>query len=571
MIVFWLAVLVLILLTAGCVLLPLWLSRSPRDHSNVNVSQDEINKTIYIERLDDLEVERAAQRLTQTEYDELKAELQRTLLSDVATTNTNTHSVPQQHVLPQWVASALTLLVLALALGYYYNASFRGEAQQWLALQDFYDVTISRAILQPDTLPDEALADLPAFTRALQARVLKEGLDDPDSLFLLGISLLQLQAPHEAVTQFKRAYELNAERTDIMMGYAQATLFLEEGKLTETSNRLLQQVLTKEPDHQGARMLLGMGAFNAADYATAISAWQPLLAVLEPSSKAAKMLSERIVQAEQQLRQPTTASDNEKESDLSSASKRKIVATIDVSPELQQQLSASDSLFVFAKAVNGPPMPLAVARKSASQFPIKVVLDESMAMTPALTLANFPQVTVSARVSKSGDATAKPGDLQGISRPLTLDTEEVAIALTIDQVVGGTAPVTSTSQAETKDAVAAQIAVTVDLAPELAGRLQPQDILFIFAKAASGPPMPLAAIRQPAEQLQFPVKVVLDDSNAIFPSLKLSNYTEVVVGARISKQGDVVAQSGDLEGFSPTVDLALGPQAIALTVDRVVQ
>jgi cytochrome c-type biogenesis protein CcmH len=81
--------------------------------------------------------------------------------------------------------------------------------------------------------------------------------------------------------------------------------------------------------------------------------------------------------------------------------------------------------------------------------------------------------------------------------------------------------------------------------------------------------MPLAAVRQPARG--FPVQVVLDDSQAMTSSMKLSNFQQVVVGARISKSGGATANPGDLEGVSETLDLAKGPQSVSLMIDEVVQ
>jgi cytochrome c-type biogenesis protein CcmH len=108
------------------------------------------------------------------------------------------------------------------------------------------------------------------------------------------------------------------------------------------------------------------------------------------------------------------------------------------------------------------------------------------------------------------------------------------------------------------------------LAPALRDRLAPEDTLFIFAKAAGGPPMPLAAVRQPARD--FPVQVVLDDSQAMMPALKLSNFHQIIVSARISKAGEVTAQAGDLQGASEplTLDGGSQTQAVALVIDRVV-
>jgi len=90
-------------------------------------------------------------------------------------------------------------------------------------------------------------------------------------------------------------------------------------------------------------------------------------------------------------------------------------------------------VFVFARAAEGPPMPLAVARARVRDLPYRFRLDDSMAMTPAMKLSAFPQVVVGARVSKSGNAAPQPGDLQGASTPVANDAGEVRVV--IDRVV----------------------------------------------------------------------------------------------------------------------------------------
>jgi cytochrome c-type biogenesis protein CcmH len=88
--------------------------------------------------------------------------------------------------------------------------------------------------------------------------------------------------------------------------------------------------------------------------------------------------------------------------------------------------------------------------------------------------------------------------------------------------------------------------VQVTLAPDLAAHVQPGDTLFVFARAAEGPRMPLAISRRRADEL--PLTVTLDDSMAMQPQLKLSAFDRVVVGARISRSGNAIPQTGDLEG-----------------------
>ena len=108
--------------------------------------------------------------------------------------------------------------------------------------------------------------------------------------------------------------------------------------------------------------------------------------------------------------------------------------------------------------------------------------------------------------------------------------------------------------------------VEVTLAPALAAQAAPEDTVFVFARAASGPPMPLAVQRLQVKEL--PRTVTLDDSLAMMPSMRLSSAAEVVVGARISRSGEAMPQSGDLEGDTGTLTLA-GTDQVAVTIDRV--
>ena len=101
-------------------------------------------------------------------------------------------------------------------------------------------------------------------------------------------------------------------------------------------------------------------------------------------------------------------------------------------------------------------------------------------------------------------------------------------------------------------AAAAAIQVNVSLDPQLAAQAQPDDTVFIFARAAQGPRMPLAIVRKQVRDL--PLSVSLDDSLAMSPAMVLSKFTEVTVGARISRSGNAMPQSGDLQGSkSPVV------------------
>lgn len=139
-------------------------------------------------------------------------------------------------------------------------------------------------------------------------------------------------------------------------------------------------------------------------------------------------------------------------------------------------------------------------------------------------------------------------------KPLPADAEETAQA----------APAAAPTAAETSGP---QLHVQVSLDPKLAAKLAPGDVLFVYAKAASGPPMPLAIQRMDAGKL--PVTITLTDGMGMLPSMKLSQFPQVVIGARVSKSGNAMPQSGDLQVLSKPIAVTT-TDPIKLTIDQVV-
>jgi cytochrome c-type biogenesis protein CcmH len=120
--------------------------------------------------------------------------------------------------------------------------------------------------------------------------------------------------------------------------------------------------------------------------------------------------------------------------------------------------------------------------------------------------------------------------------------------------------------APAKAGAGAKVAGTVRLKPELAAQAAPTDTVFVFARAAGGPGAPLAVLRRQVKDL--PLEFALDDSMAMAPERKLSGSTEVVIGARISRSGNPMPQSGDLQGLSKPVKV--GAAGVAVVIDSAV-
>jgi len=171
------------------------------------------------------------------------------------------------------------------------------------------------------------------------------------------------------------------------------------------------RALEIDPNNLKALALAGTVAFQRKDFAGAAAYWQRMLPHLPADSEDVRTIQQNINEAK------------------SLSGKAALRGTVRIAPELKGKAAPDDTVFVFARAAEGPPMPLAVAKTRVRDLPYSFQLDDSMAMTPALKLSAFPRVIVAARVSRSGTATAQPGDLQGVSAPVANDATTVTVVI----------------------------------------------------------------------------------------------------------------------------------------------
>jgi cytochrome c-type biogenesis protein CcmH len=107
----------------------------------------------------------------------------------------------------------------------------------------------------------------------------------------------------------------------------------------------------------------------------------------------------------------------------------RVAGIVELAPSLRAQAAPDDTVFVFARAADGPGMPLAIARVKVRELPYRFAFDDKSAMNPARPLSSASQVVVGARVSHSGDAVARSGDLQGFSAPVKLGTSDLRVEI----------------------------------------------------------------------------------------------------------------------------------------------
>ncbi len=271
---------------------------------------------------------------------------------------------------------------------------------------------------------------------------LEQDPSNADGWALLGRAYQATGQFAESRDALKRAYDLSPGNHDMTIEYAQALALAGEGRRIVGEPRdLIEGVLKADPDHQRALWLIGISDYQQERYEAAIAAWNRLLPALPPDSDIARSVRTQIADAQQRGGIAAPASPGQASTPAQASSPTattagpRLTVRVSVDPELAADLDPQATVFVFARAAEGPPMPLAIHRARASELPLTVTLDDSMGMMPTMKLSMFAEVIVGARISRSGDAMPKSGDLQVLSAPI-----EVGRTTPIDLVVDGKIP-----------------------------------------------------------------------------------------------------------------------------------
>ncbi len=266
--------------------------------------------------------------------------------------------------------------------------------------------------------------------------------DDLQGWLLLAQSDTAMQQPAAARDAYEHALKLAPDNTEAMVGWAEADATQQPNHVIgERGRALLLQAVTREPDNQRGLWLLGISQFQQDRYADAAASWRKLQPLLEPGSTVAQAVAQQIALADQRSGAAPASAASSLPAAAASASSPPADAhagpalqvQISLAPALKAKLSAGDTLFVYARAPSGPPMPLAVAKLDAQALPASVTLTDAMAMTPQRRLSSVPQAFVGARISHSGQAIAQAGDLEGDAGVVPVDGKQ-PVSIVIDRV-----------------------------------------------------------------------------------------------------------------------------------------
>lgn len=396
------------LLVLASVALIVWpFMRRGRRPAGADFSRQQLNATIYRDQLAELERDRAEGALSEADYAQASAELQRRLLEDTATEQTVAGAArPASRMLPLVLALALPVAAIAGYLGLGTPAAIDAPAQQHVSQ-----------------------ADIEKMVGDLAARLEKEP-GNTQGWLMLARSYKAMGRLPEALRAFEKAETLVETDADLLLAYAD-TLASSVGSFDAKSSALIDKALQIDPSHPLGLWMRGTVYYNAKRYDKALIDWEKLLALLPPESEDARVISANVAEVRSLLGKPPAAT-REKVGAGKTAAAATIKGRVEIAAQLAGKIDKGDMLMVVVRPADGSRMPVAVLRVAATKFPFEFSLDDSLAMSPDRLLSQFAEVVVEPRVSKSGQAIPQPGDLHGTAQTVKLGAQ--GIVLKIDQI-----------------------------------------------------------------------------------------------------------------------------------------
>lgn len=382
----------------------------------------ETNVALFRKYLAELEADRDAGRLNQETFEQLRLEQERALLSEerelASSKPVRGRALPGGRVLV--IVAALSMIG---SLAFY---QWRGADEDvFLANLQAEKARLDREERMNDQRVDPSRTW--ELVEHIQARLKREP-DSTQYLFLLAHYSRELGHYDQAVQAYERILAQEPGSARMQAELAETLFIRDDNRIGERAQALIEQALEADPEETTALGLAGIEAFGKRDFRAAIEYWQRALAVMNPRSGNAMAFQRGIERAREALGESG-------EAEQANAAEATVSLSVSVSVGDQVEYEGNETVFVYARAWEGSPMPLAITRIQAKELPTSIILDDTMAMSPAASLASVEQVELVARLSRSGDAVPKVGDWEVRMGPVDLNNLPESLSLVIDEPI----------------------------------------------------------------------------------------------------------------------------------------
>jgi cytochrome c-type biogenesis protein CcmH len=420
---FWVIIAFLVAAALAFVLPPL-LRRTAKG----GVAREDVNVTIYQDQFAELDADLRNGVLGQEQHEQGRRELQQRLLEDVPATAAATAGASAGG--GRGVAVLVGVAVPVLAVLLYLQI---GNPKAFSPVQEDVQVAGAETHAGGQMTPEQ----IEAMVAKLAARMEKNP-GDAQGWVMLGRSYAVMGRFADASVAYSKATTLTPNDAQLWADYADLTAMAAGKRLAGKPVELINKALAADPTNQKALALAGSAAFEMGNYSGAVAYWKKLLQLVPPDSQEARGISGGIAEAQtlasggRPPAGPMAAAQSSDNAAQAAPGGGSVAGVVTLSASLAGKASPTDTLFIFARAANGPKMPLAMMRVQVKDLPVSFALDDTMAVMPAMKLSNFQEVVVAAKISKSGSANPQSGDLQGVSNAVKLGASGVKVV--IDQI-----------------------------------------------------------------------------------------------------------------------------------------
>lgn len=378
---------------------------------NPHALRAEVNLTVLRDQMRELDADLAAGTINATAHASAREELERRVAEDV---QPGVASVDATTTGKRWTAAGVGLSVPLVAISLYLVLGSP-------AALDPAQTTAAAPQDKPHEITEEQILSMVA---ALAQRLQNEP-GNAEGWTMLARSYNAMGRYGEAADAYARLVKLVPGDAALLADYADTLAMSSNRSLQGEPEKLIAQALTADPKNVKALALSGSAAFERRDFTRAAAQWQKVLLLVPPESEMARSTQNSISQAQAQVGGPAAApaavapvASSAPMTAVAAPSGAEVAGTVELDAALRSKVADTDTVFIFARAAQGPRFPLAVLRKQVKDLPTSFVLDDSMSMMPDVKLSSFPLVVVGARISKSGSATPSAGDLEGLTEPV---------------------------------------------------------------------------------------------------------------------------------------------------------
>ena len=393
-----------------------------REPISQEVAREQKNIEVARQRLEELRQRIAVGEIESVDSEILQEEIERGLLIDLDETNgeegLQIHS--SRDKVNRWTAVAVAS-VIPIAAGALYLVLGQPSVIS-------NPPVANTQVADGGLLDNETNLEAQAFEEKTQEvmRRLSEHPDDALGWDTLARLFVAQERFAEAAGALKKFRELAGDSADVLVREANALAFANNGELRGEPELLIDRALELDPQHFGALFLAGFAVALRQDYQSALDYWHRAEA-LSPNEDVRSEIRRLTAGAEAEIAS-TSSSSGDGASTV--AVGQSVRVSVSVEPAILEQVDPQDSVFIFARALQGPAVPLAVVKRQVKDLPLVIELDDNSAMVPNMTISAFDKISIVARISRSGTAQAASGDFfgeTGVIEPKI--TSEVAIII----------------------------------------------------------------------------------------------------------------------------------------------